>query len=69
MDKVEKALWTAVMFVLLGLELKTVYQDRREHDEEQARARSEQTAQFNRIAVGISQTISASERQFEATMA
>jgi len=69
MGKGEKALWTAVMFVLLGLELKTVYQDRREHDEEQAKARSEQIAQFNRIADRINQTTDASERQFEATMA
>jgi hypothetical protein len=53
----------------MGLELKTVYQDRREHDEEQAKARSEQIAQFNRIADGIKETIDASQRQFEATMA
>lgn len=67
--KREKAFWTALMFVLLGLELKTVYQDRREHDEEQAKARSEQIAQFNRIADGIKETIDESQRQFEATMA
>jgi hypothetical protein len=32
MKKGEKAVWTAVLFVLLLLELKSVYQDRREHD-------------------------------------
>jgi hypothetical protein len=69
MGKWEKAIWTAVMFVLLGLELKSVYQDRREHDEQQAEARAEQIAQFDRIAKGIKQTIDTSERQFEETMA
>ena len=66
--KGEKAAWTLVMFALLLLEIKSVYQDRSEHDREQAQARSEQLSEFGKIADGINKTIDASKQQFEATM-
>ena len=66
--KGERAMWTFVMFALLLLEIKSVYQDRSEHDREQAQARSEQLSEFGKIAAGINKTIDASKQQFEATM-
>lgn len=66
--KGEKAIWTAVMFVLLLLELKTLYQDRSEHDREQAEARAEQLRQFESIARGINQTLETSQNEFASTM-
>lgn len=63
----EKAIWTGVMFLLLLLELKTLYQDRREHDQEQANARTEQLLQFENIARGIQRNLEAGEQDFEAT--
>jgi hypothetical protein len=49
------------------LEIKSVYQDRHEHDREEreARARSEQN--FRTIAEGIGSAIDQSQKQFEAT--
>jgi hypothetical protein len=69
MQSREKAAWTAVLFILLGLEVKSVYQDRNEHEREQAAARAEQLQEFGRIAGGIHSTIQKSEEQFGATMA
>ena len=62
-----KAVWTGVMFALLLLELKTLYQDRREHDQEQAEARAEQLRQFGKIANGIAENLKAGEEEFKAT--
>src|SRR5579871_5021860 len=67
-DKVEKAVWTSVMFSLLLLEMKSVYQDRSEHDIEQAEARAEELRQFGNIANGISTTIAQNQEHFDATM-
>jgi hypothetical protein len=66
--KREKAVWTAVMFLLVILEIKSIYQDRNEHDREQADARKEQLANFGTIANGINNSITASQTQFQATM-
>jgi hypothetical protein len=55
-------------FVLLLLEVKSVYQDRAEHDREQATARAEQLSEFGKIAKGIDTTIENSQRQFEVTV-
>ncbi|HEV2501422.1 MAG TPA: hypothetical protein VGY31_17760 [Terriglobia bacterium] len=65
----EKALWTAVMLVLVGLEISSIYKDRNEHDAEQARARKEQLEGFQRIADGLSRSIAQSQENFNATMA
>jgi hypothetical protein len=66
--KREKAIWTFVLFAFLLLEIKSVYQDRNEHDTEQRLARERSEHNFQTIANGISETIRTSERQFEATM-
>ena len=68
MGKWEKALWTAVIFALLLLEIKSIYYDRSEHDAQQAEARAEQLRHFNEIAAGINTSIEKSGEQFKATM-
>jgi hypothetical protein len=70
-DKVgprEKALWTAVMFMLVLFEIKSIYQDRNEHDKQQAEARKEQLKGFETIGDGIQAAITKSDEQFAATM-
>ena len=64
----EKALWTFLMFSLLLLEIKSVYQDRNEHDSEQAEARTREEDSFKEIAAGIQSSILDSDRNFAATM-
>lgn len=64
----EKAAWVFVMFALLLLEIKSVYQDRNEHDKEQAETRQRETNSFATIAEGINHTIEMSAQQFDATM-
>jgi hypothetical protein len=44
--KREKAAWIFVMFTLLLFEVKSVYQDRNEHDQQQADARERETKSF-----------------------
>jgi len=65
----EKAVWTLVMFVLLLLEIKSVYQDRNEHDREQSEARERETKSFETIASGVNNAITQSEKQFRETVA
>ena len=64
----EKAAWIFVMFALLLLEVKSVYQDRSEHDREQAMSRERSEENFRTIADGIHESISRSDVQFKATM-
>ena len=64
----EKAAWIGVMFILLGLEMKSVYQDRTEHDLQQAEARERETKSFESIGKGIEGAIQQSQKDFEATM-
>jgi hypothetical protein len=66
--KHEKALWTFVLFALLMLEIKSVYQDRNEHDREQAEARERETKSFEKIANGIEGAIQQAQDNFAATM-
>jgi cell division protein FtsL len=66
--KWEKAFWTIVMFVLMGLEIRSIYLDRKAHDIEQATARAEQLQHFKEIGDGIRQAIDDSQTQFNATM-
>jgi hypothetical protein len=56
------------MFALLMLEIKSVYQDRNEHDQQQAEARERETKSFESIAGGIEGAIQQSQKDFEATM-
>jgi hypothetical protein len=39
--KREKAIWTALMFILVLLEIRSIYLDRAEHDSKEAAARKE----------------------------
>jgi hypothetical protein len=68
MSRCEKAIWTAVMFSLMLLEMKSIYQDRAAHDKEQAVARATELEGFKKIAAGINTSISSSQQQFAATM-
>jgi hypothetical protein len=64
----EKAAWTFIMFWLLLLEMKSVYQDRNEHDIQQAKDRVREENNFQSIANGIQGSIADSARNFTATM-
>jgi hypothetical protein len=66
--KREKALWTIILFLLLGLEFKSVYQDRDEHDAQQAEARDREIKSIATIADGINGSIQQSQEHFDATM-
>jgi len=61
-------MWTAVMFALLLLEIKSVYQDRNEHDNEQRESRERSEQNFQAIANGLRSAISQGAEQFNATM-
>src|SRR5437868_7148035 len=64
----EKATWIFIMFALLMLEMKSVYQDRNEHDQQQADARDRETKSFETIAEGITGAIRESDTNFAAVM-
>jgi hypothetical protein len=66
--KREKAVWTAIMFLLVFLEIKSIYQDRNTHENEQSNAREEQLKEFQTIADGIDRSLINSQQQFNATM-
>lgn len=68
MGKWEKAIWTFVMFALMGLEIRSIYLDRTAHDIEQDKARAEQLQHFNEIGEGIKGAVAESQKQFDATM-
>jgi hypothetical protein len=63
----EKAVWIAITFALLLLELHSISLDRAAHDKEQRDARTEQLREFDRIARGIDTTIENSDKQFKST--
>jgi hypothetical protein len=65
----EKALWIFVMFALLLLEIKSVYQDRDEHDRQHEEAEEREASHFETIANGVEDTIRSSQEHFDATMA
>ena len=64
----EKAIWTLLMFLFVGLEIRTLYLDRDEHDRDQAQARCEQLESFKQIATTLGTAITTSQTQFNATM-
>lgn len=66
--KREKAFWTFLMFLFVGLEIRTIYMDRTQHDREQSLARCEQLESFEKIADGIDNAMSDSNAQFAATV-
>jgi hypothetical protein len=59
----ERAFWTLIMFALVLLKIKSIYQDRNAHDEAQAVTRKEQLNQFKMIADGINTSVQTSQRQ------
>jgi hypothetical protein len=63
----EKALWTLIVFALVGLEIRSIYLCRNAHDREEADAREQQLKSFHEIARGIDATITTSQSQFQAT--
>ncbi len=65
----EKAVWVAVMALLLCLELRSIRLDQDQHDREQAFAACEQLNQFQKIADTLQSAIAASQAQFQSTMA
>ena len=68
MSKWEKAGWTAVMFILMGLEIRSIYLDRKAHDLEQKNARAELLQNFKDVGDGIKKEIDTSQTEFAATM-
>lgn len=60
--------WLLIIFVLFLVESRSIDHDRYLHDMELAKARAEETKNFQGIASGITQAIQESQRQFNATM-
>ncbi len=65
----EKAFWTFLMFLFVGLEIRSIYLDRAENNEQQAQARDRELKSFSEIAKGIDATIDKSQKQFEVMCA
>jgi hypothetical protein len=73
--KGEKAVWIIILFALLFLEMKSVYQDRNEHDEAERQSRERSEQNFSEIANGIqgavnglNTTIAEGREHFDKTM-
>lgn len=64
----ERAIWVVLSLALCFVELRTIYQDRDEHDRQQAEARERETKSFEAIANGITGAINQSKDNFAATM-
>ena len=64
----EKAIWTLVIFALFGLELRTLYLDRDEHDAEQALIRCRELESFQHIADTLSGAIAQANAQYTSTI-
>ena len=67
-SRAERAVWTLAMFALVGLELRTLYLDRSENDQEQAFARCQQLEKFKSIGQQLQDAIRRNKDQFTATM-
>lgn len=65
----EKAIWTLVMFLLVGLEFRSLYLDRADHDQKEAAAREMQLKGFEKIGNGIESAIQKNQEEFDTTMA
>jgi hypothetical protein len=55
--KWEKAGWTLLTFTLVGLELRSIYLDREDHEQKETQARREQLERFRAIGDGIKKNI------------
>jgi hypothetical protein len=65
----EKAFWTFAMLLLLLLEMKSIHQDRAEHEKEQADQRQTQVEDFKKIGDGITEAIRQNQQNFNSVMA
>lgn len=66
--KREKAVWTAVLALLLWAELRSIHLDQIQHDREQDFARCEQLESFKAIATALGDSIKTSQNQYESTI-
>jgi hypothetical protein len=66
--KREKAIWTAIVFALVLLEIRSIYLDRADHDQKESDARKVQLEGFETIGNGIKEAIDKSDRNFSTTM-
>src|SRR5208283_790529 len=57
MKKREKAIWTALVFALMLLEVKSIYQDRNAHEKQQSDDRTAQLVNFQKIGDQITLAI------------
>jgi hypothetical protein len=64
----ERAFWTVIMFGLLGMEFRTLYLDRTEHDKDQEFARCEQLKKFGEVAKTIADSNATNQKHFDTTM-
>ncbi|MCU1251549.1 MAG: hypothetical protein JWQ49_4578 [Edaphobacter sp.] len=67
-DRHERAFWTIVMFVCLGLELNSIYQDQTQHKKEETFARCEQLHSFQEIGQSLQSSIAQNEQGFKDTI-
>jgi hypothetical protein len=64
----EKAAWTAILALLLWLELRSIRLDQTQHDREQEFARCVQLKSFQAIADTLGVSMKASKSQYESTL-
>jgi hypothetical protein len=64
----EKTAWTAVMLILVLLEITSIIKEQHEHDNQQAEDRETQLEGFKKIGQGITDAINRSDRNFSAVM-
>jgi hypothetical protein len=64
----EKAFWTVLMFVFVGLEINSIYRDQQQHDNEQEFARCQQLQSFTQIATTLQIAIKNNQEQFDKTI-
>ena len=64
----EKAIWTALLAILLLLELRSIHLDQIQHDRELAFAACEQLHSFQKLAGTLDSTAAASKAQYESTI-
>jgi len=64
----EKAAWTFLMFALLGLELRTLSLDRKEHDEQQSFNRCQDQQRFQATADRLGTAITQAQVQYSSTI-
>ena len=64
----EKAVWTLAMFLLVGLEIRTLYLDRSEHDADQNLARCRELESFKEIAGELRTSMQSNQAGFSSSI-